>query len=504
MCLWLPNWPIQRRLVGRDRDERALIVYSGGGRGKPRVVACSRAARTQGVLPGMTLAEAQSLWSAAAARRVRFEEHDPTADQQALRDLARWCQQHLSPKVALDTSAVPDCLLLDATGCGEAAFAESATTMLERQYYRAAAVVAGTVGAAWALAHYGQAEGVRAVPAGGEKKALQPLPIEALRLPAAIVESLHQLRVMRIDQLLVLPRAQLPARFGIEILRQIDRALGSVPEIVAPEPLVEPLQASWEFESAVTDGRTISAALDYLLDWLLARIPTEHFGIQRLVCTLKLVDDEPLCFRVELLQPATSKRDLLELIELQMQRLRLVGEVSQITVQPAVIRPLEYRQDELFGGSHAGRWRHEVRGLLERLSSRLGDKAVLTPVLQPDAQPEYACRYEPSLLADLSRPLTVVNPPMATAPVRPAFLRADPSTVAGISLAVDGSPLQFEWNGHLYLVEQAWGPERIETGWWRGQDIRRDYFLVETTAGERFWMFRDLTAGEWYLHGIFA
>jgi protein ImuB len=53
-------------------------------------------------------------------------------------------------------------------------------------------------------------------------------------------------------------------------------------------------------------------------------------------------------------------------------------------------------------------------------------------------------------------------------------------------------------------VSHVWGPERIETGWWRGADIRRDYFLVETTAGERFWLFRSLADNTWFLHGVFA
>jgi protein ImuB len=50
---------------------------------------------------------------------------------------------------------------------------------------------------------------------------------------------------------------------------------------------------------------------------------------------------------------------------------------------------------------------------------------------------------------------------------------------------------------------QAWGPERITTGWWRGEHIRRDYFQVETDVGERLWLFRDLVTGRWFLHAAF-
>ena len=55
-----------------------------------------------------------------------------------------------------------------------------------------------------------------------------------------------------------------------------------------------------------------------------------------------------------------------------------------------------------------------------------------------------------------------------------------------------------------YRVIRFWGPERIETGWWRGRSIRRDYYRVETDRGTRFWLFRRLTDGHWFLHGEFT
>jgi protein ImuB len=85
---------------------------------------------------------------------------------------------------------------------------------------------------------------------------------------------------------------------------------------------------------------------------------------------------------------------------------------------------------------------------------------------------------------------------------RPLFLKA-PRSVAVVSIFPGGSPQRFEWRDRHYLVERSWGPERIETGWWRGDDIRRDYFIVEATTGERFWLFRNLIDGSWFLHGAF-
>jgi protein ImuB len=76
--------------------------------------------------------------------------------------------------------------------------------------------------------------------------------------------------------------------------------------------------------------------------------------------------------------------------------------------------------------------------------------------------------------------------------------------VAVLSIFPGGPPLRFEWQEDLYIVARYWGPERIETGWWRGDDIRRDYYLVETTTSERFWLFRTLPEERWFLHGVFG
>ena len=63
-------------------------------------------------------------------------------------------------------------------------------------------------------------------------------------------------------------------------------------------------------------------------------------------------------------------------------------------------------------------------------------------------------------------------------------------------------------------VVSAQGPERVETAWWRGPCVRRDYFVVECVAEggsgsgeegvERWWIFRSLRDGVWFLHGRFA
>jgi protein ImuB len=71
------------------------------------------------------------------------------------------------------------------------------------------------------------------------------------------------------------------------------------------------------------------------------------------------------------------------------------------------------------------------------------------------------------------------------------WLLAEPRRLAMIA----GEPCL---DGPLALKQ---GPERIETGWWDGQRVARDYYVAESPAGARLWVFRE-RRGEWYLHGV--
>jgi protein ImuB len=124
--------------------------------------------------------------------------------------------------------------------------------------------------------------------------------------------------------------------------------------------------------------------------------------------------------------------------------------------------------------------------------------------LVADAQPELAWRYD-SLVGARS-PRRTRRPrqtPAAELPPRPLRLLRRPIPLAVVSIAPDGPPLRFTWQAREHRVADARGPERIETGWWRGRPIGRDYYRVLTAAGACFWLFRRLRDAKWFLHGAF-
>jgi len=78
---------------------------------------------------------------------------------------------------------------------------------------------------------------------------------------------------------------------------------------------------------------------------------------------------------------------------------------------------------------------------------------------------------------------------------RPCWLLAAPQPLE----AQRGRPRH---HGTLHLLE---GPERIESGWWDGDDVRRDYYVAKDSRGALLWIYRECTGvKKWFLHGIFG
>ena len=65
-----------------------------------------------------------------------------------------------------------------------------------------------------------------------------------------------------------------------------------------------------------------------------------------------------------------------------------------------------------------------------------------------------------------------------------------------------GQPRPLAASDRLQLLA---GPERIESGWWDGHDIGRDYHLALGPQGRLLWVYRQLRdETAWFVHGIFA
>jgi protein ImuB len=491
--------------------------------------------------------------------------HRPEEDRAALEQLAVQCER-FSPLVGFEPAewdpasrqaahgwpAMPSCLYLEITHSGphfgsELRLVRQLARFLERLGYHVRLGVADTLGAAWAAAHFGSrwaqpltdADAVSAAPpslgssgwlisAGAMRAALQPLPVEALRISFSVTNLLHQLGLFQIGQLAQLPRAGLASRFGSTLLTRWDQALGVRDELLEPYRSAPVFQADWELEHPTPHKPALRAIVQQLVRRLAEQLATKGQGalelVGRLDCLRQHFEEQeeavassarqwlgapasPACslpFRVGLFQPTASASHLLELLDMQLEQLRLPGPVEYLVLQIPVTARLAAHQPALFPDS-VGPVPHQLAQLVDRLASRLGAERIVRPTLCGEDQPERAYAYqtlaEPgSPAARRERQALAVRGPAGP---RPLALQRPPLQVAVVAVAPDGPPVRFHFQQQPYSIVKYWGPERIETGWWRGRSVRRDYYRVETERGQRFWLFRQLDDPQWFLHGMY-
>jgi protein ImuB len=317
--------------------------------------------------------------------------------------------------------------------------------------------------------------------------------VAALRLPATTVDLLSQLGVCRLDQLQTLPRASLPARFGEQLVLRLDQYLGAAPEtIVAHRPPPE-FVALRELEYPAESQALVEKIVLELVQRIAGALAERRYGAVQLSCRLEA--KPPLVLKVGLFRPSANPKHLWDLLRVQLEQ-PLPGPVSRVTLAASIAAPLQNCQQELFGSSRQEASR-QLELLIDRLSSRLGPQAVLRPQLTADPLPERAVEYVPLLQAG--------KQPKRKPPAhRPSILRSPPVALSVVSVVPDGPPISFQIAGESHRVARWWGPERIESGWWRGPSVRRDYYRIETETGLRFWLFRRLADGKWFLHGEFS
>jgi len=435
------------------------------------------------------------LSEATAMAPVHLEPYDPVADRIALEKLAAWCHR-FSPLVGLEEAQPPEALLLDVTGVaplfgGEAALVKEVESAFQRLRLSLRHGLADTIGTAWAFARYGDQSA---------EHSLEQLPCAALRLPSEMVTTLSRLGLDCIGDLLPLPRPELQARFGPFLLQRLDQALGQASELLVPVHLPPEFSAGQSFEYPVAHRDTIAAVLRQLVERLCFVLQERDAGALHLLC--RFACHGTLSCEVGLFRPTADAEHLLKLFEVQLERLTFPEPVTGISITVTKHARLQQRQQKLFGHPSVHRATVEVASLIDRLAGRLGRHAVLRAILRSDPQPEKASRYEPLVGSPASKPSRSAVPP-ASPLDRPLCVLRDPLPLPACVPASPGPPARFPYLGRQQELFRYWGPERIETGWWRNRGIRRDYYRVETTTGARFWLFQNLRDSRWYLQGVF-
>ena len=514
LSIWLARlsadrWRLSSGLIrgeGADALPTALITETAHG---PRIDTANDAGLAAGARRGMMLADARTL-----CPQIQVVHSDHAGDLAALEKLALWAQRW-GPWSAMDA---PDGLLVDVTGAahlfgGEMRLLADAQLLFNRRGLTARLAIAPTAGAAWALSHYGPE---RAVLSHSDDMAqrLARLPVAALRLDDDVMTVLRRLGLKRIGDLTGIEgdgrgRDAIMRRFrnrrspAANPLVRMDQLLGKVPEPLLPiipqhmplvqRRLVEPIRHRTLLDQVVRD----------LADDMARELEGQGKGARRLELGLWRVDGEVLVRALEMAAATRDARHICRLFAAKLDDVDAGFGIESVRLRASWAEPLALAQGDI----EAAAERHgtSLAACVDRLTVRLGPKAVTRPVPYASHIPERAQRWqaplapEPASQGELAfhhRPLKLLD-------------RPEPITV--LYATPDGYPRSFRWRGLVHEVARVEGPERIAPEWWRERSsVRlRDYYRIEDEVGRRYWIYRHGLIGdgrggmpEWYLQGL--
>jgi protein ImuB len=466
-CILLPQLALDG--VMRQRDDAAQPLALVSGPTQRRVLqAVNPAARALGLRPGQSLTAAGLL-----SKDFATAEYEPEQIEHWQHFLAAWAYR-FSSQVSLH---YPRVLLLEVQstlglfGPWPAFEARLRAELTELGFSHRITLAPNPVAARMlANAYDGLAVDDEAALLG----TLRRLPIDRLGLPEENAIALKRMGLRQLGQVLGLPRAQLARRFPATVLNHLDTLLGqrrlALEFFNPPDFFDQRIELNFDVES----HQALLFPLRRLISDLAAYLAGRDAGVQRFTLHLQHAVGEDTLVKVGLLGAERDAGMLFELARGRFEQLQVPRPVQVVRLVAEDLPTFVPTRQELFDQrpQQSQPWEQ----LRERLRARLGDEALQEVRAHADHRPECAWRLDRPLKGGL----------LDLAPRRPGWLLPAPQPLAESGLRILA------------------GPERIESGWWDGADVRRDYYRVQTAAGRQAWAYQTVGEGsELVLQGWF-
>lgn len=545
LSIWFPHLAaerILRRNRGRMLGPFAVVEQVGSALS---LSSLSPEAAAEGLSVGQPLSDARAFCPELATAPA-----NPLAEAAFLSRLRRWAGRY-SPWVAEEA---PAALVLDITGCahlfgGEEALAAQVAEDLSALRLTGALGLADTPGAAWALARFsgqgaaahrsgdaieqearatrsrafkrrnwerGGPAPVQATPVapapfiaapGQTRAALSRLPVAALRLDRDTVTNLHRLGIRLVADLAALPRAALARRFGQPTLDRLDQAMGAAPEPVSPVTRTLHFATRLSLPDPIGLAEDIEAGIDRLLPPLCDRLDRQGRGARQVRLTCFRADHTQQVIEVGLARPSHDVGRTRPLLTLRMGDIDPGFGIDVLRLEAYVTEPLSPRQHaghaEAVAQARAIRDSgNDMADLIGRIGARIGLER-LTRLHPADSHiPEKTATRMAAAYSEAAPDWPVGGPPRPGLLIPPEIVQTD---------AAARPPRAFRWRRRDFETASASGPERIAPEWWLDDPAwrsgTRDYWRVETTTGERLWLFETRKPGQegdWFCHGDFG
>lgn len=467
LCLHFPQLPLSA--LGLPHAGSAVVDQRGSQRwlitGTPDCAA------------GTPLARALSLYP-----DLKMQVRRPGAEQEALRSLAYWIYRFGQPVTAqiqdlAEPGRSPRALLWVEVGNSLALFGglealrKALCSELLELGHAAQIGIAPTRSGAALLACTNSPDAVMDL--DGLSACLASLPISSLHWPSDLLQALSGVGFRKLAALFAVPRDAFSKRFGAAYRLELDRLLGHAPEpcdtLVPPETF----RRRFELSAEVEETERLQFPLKRLCNELQAYLRARDRGLRGVILVVMHAGARETRIHAQFVDPHRDARRIFDALHERLERDGLPLPARELILVAEDFAEASVPQSDLFdvraGQSQA--W----SAAIERIRARLGESAVWTPLAIADHRPEYAMqRATHTGQASDAR--------VTAAPARPSFLAAEP------------------WPMPAPELPESIVFERIESGWWDGHEIRRDYATL-TINGGRVWIYRDLATNSWHLHG---
>ncbi|MCU1760663.1 DNA polymerase Y family protein [Pseudomonas sp. 14P_8.1_Bac3] len=304
---------------------------------------------------------------------------------------------------------------------------------------------------------------------------LGQLPVERIGLEANVATALSRMGLRTLSQVQALPRQSLARRFESQVLKHLDALLGARRLALAFYLPPDRFDVRIELNFDVQSHQALLFPLRRLTGDLSAFLCGRDSGVQRFDLHLEHAGLPDSVIKVGLLSAERDPAMLFELARGRLEQVQVEAPVRGFRLRAEDLPAFVPQYQELFDDRPQQSLPWEQ--LRERLRARLGDDAVHGLRFQADHRPE--CAWQASVDSQRCAAMPGVQ--------RPGWLLTEPQAV------------------HEGSTRILMGPERIESGWWDGADVRRDYYLIETRSGQQGWAYRAVGEdGPLWLQGWFA
>jgi len=338
------------------------------------------------------------------------------------------------------------------------------------------------------------------------------------------------------------PRSSLPSRFGAELLQRLDQALGVVPETLVPLRAEPEFRVACSFEYPIRNSEMLFQILEQMTANLARELKDAQRGALQAECWLHHEIAIPACVQIVLHRSSHSPRHIWRLLHTRLEdhfRLPLKSSgafkrkhklrdatqsvvieaqecIEAVALHVTTSESVSDQQLPLLERAYDDGSSGELNLLLDRLVTRLGADAVRRVRAADEHLPERG--FSLHALADHrmcakggTQSLPHYTPKHGRSTARGTHTIAAEPLDAPRPICLFPQPIaaQVSWpssivyDKHQHAIRSVHGPERIESGWWREQDQRRNYYVVEFDSGARCWIFEELSQHRWFVHGSF-